>query len=124
MLEARFRPPDLAFMGIVIRAGDRFIEMYFTDRWYNIFEILDRDDDRLKGWYCNIGKPVVMESENGISYLDLALELWVDPDGRQTVLDEDEFAALDLDAHTKSKARTALEELQERFSDKKEPGLL
>jgi uncharacterized protein len=124
VLEARFRPADLPFMGIVILTGDRFIETYFTDRWYNVFEIHDRDDDRLKGWYCNVGKPIVMESENEISYVDLALDLWVDPDGTQTVLDEDEFAALDLDEKTKSKARAALEELQELFSDNKEPGFI
>jgi predicted RNA-binding protein associated with RNAse of E/G family len=122
VLEARFRPPDLSFMGIVIRTGDRFIETYFTERWYNIFEIHDRDDNQLKGWYCNIGKPFVMESENEISYVDLALDLWVDPDGTQTILDEDEFAALDVDAQTKSKARAALRELQNLFSKNEEPG--
>ncbi len=88
-------------MGTIIRTGDRFIETYFTERWYNVFEIHDREDDRLKGWYCNIGRPAVMESENTISYVDLALDLWVAPDGSQTVLDEDEFDALDLDAKHK-----------------------
>ena len=119
VLEAHFRLPDLPFLGIVIRAGDRFIETYFTDRWYNIFEIHDLDDDRIKGWYCNIGRPMVMESQHRISYVDLALDLWVAPDGTQTVLDEDEFAALDLDAQTYSMAQAALEELQGLFSDKK-----
>ena len=85
------------------------------DRWYNILEIHDREDDRLKGWYCNIGKPAVMEAGNKISYVDLALDLWVAPDGTQTVLDEDEFAALDLDDETRSKARAALAELQALF---------
>jgi predicted RNA-binding protein associated with RNAse of E/G family len=122
VIEAYFQRPDLALMGMVIRAGDRFIETYFTDRWYNIFEIHDRDDDRLKGWYCNIGKPVVLESGNVISYVDLALDLWVAPDGTQTILDEDEFATLDLDAFTRTKARTALDELRERFSKNKRPG--
>ena len=123
VLEARFLRPDFPIMGTIIRAGDRFIEAYFLDRWYNIFEIHDRDDDRLKGWYCNIGKPAILESENSISYVDLALDLWVSPEGTQTILDEDEFAALDLDAQTKSRARTALEELQNLFSDNKIPGL-
>ena len=123
VLEARFRQPDLSFMGVALRAGDRFIETYFTDRWYNILEIHDRDDDRLKGWYCNVGKPAVMESENSISYVDLALDLWVAQDGAQTVLDEDEFAVLDLDADTKSRALAALKELQNQFLNNKEPGL-
>lgn len=122
VLEAHFQRPDLPFMGIILRNGDRFVETYFTDRWYNIYEIHDRDDDRLKGWYCNIGKPVVVESENVISYVDLALDLWITPDGTQVVLDEDEFAALDLDANTRSRARAALKELRGRFFRNKGPG--
>jgi len=116
VLEALFRRADFPLMGIVLRAGDRFIETYFTDRWYNLFEIHDRDDDRLKGWYCNIAKPAVLEAEDRLSYVDLALDLWVAVDGTQTVLDEDEFAALALDAETRSRARAALEELQKLFS--------
>ena len=45
------------------------------------------------------------------------------PDGTQTVLDEDEFAALDLDAETRRQARTALKELQQLFVDHKNPDL-
>jgi uncharacterized protein len=123
VLEARFQLSDKPFMGIVLRTGDRFIETYFTDRWYNIFEIHDRDDDRIKGYYCNIGRPVVIESDDRVSYVDLALDLWVGPEGTQTVLDENEFAALDLDTQTMSKAKAALEELRELFLDNKEPGL-
>jgi len=115
VLEAAFTHTDVLVMGTLLRGGDRFIETYYTDRWYNIFEIHDRQDDRLKGWYCNIGKPAVLESRDQISYIDLALDLWVAPDGAQTILDEDEFVALDLDAGTRSKARAALSELQALF---------
>jgi uncharacterized protein len=124
LLEAYFQRPDLPFLGVVLRKGDRFLETYFTDRWYNIYEIHDQDDDHLKGWYCNIGKPVIMESENVISYIDLALDLWVAPDGTQAVLDEDEFAALNMEANTRSRARAALKELQKRFLDRDVPGLI
>jgi predicted RNA-binding protein associated with RNAse of E/G family len=123
VVEARFRPPDLPFMGIILREGDRFVEIYYTDRWYNIFEIHNRDDDQLKGWYCNIARPVVLEAEDRLSYVDLALDLWVSPDGTQSVLDEDEFAALDLDAHTRLLARAAMEELQTQFKINKKPDL-
>ena len=123
VLEARFRPPDLPFMGIILREGDRFVEIYYTDRWYNIFEIHDMDDDQLKGWYCNIARPAVLEAEDRLSYVDLALDLWVSPDGTQSVLDEGEFAALDLDAHTRSLARAAMEELKTQFKINKKPDL-
>jgi predicted RNA-binding protein associated with RNAse of E/G family len=115
-LEAPFNGKDSPFMGIVLKNGDRFVETYYTDRWYNIFEIHDRDDDALKGWYCNVGKPAVFDADDVISYVDLALDLWVAPEGTQTVLDEDEFAALDLDAETRSQAWAALEELKARFA--------
>ena len=122
-LEAEFNRADMPFMDTMLRLGDRFVETYFTERWYNIFEIHDPQDGRLKGWYCNIARPARMEAEDVISYVDLALDLWVAPDGTQTVLDEDEFAALDLDAETKSKAQAALVELQRLFSSKQQPGL-
>jgi hypothetical protein len=90
-LEARFNRDDMPFQGIVLKRDDRFVECFFTDRWYNIFEIHDRDDDRIKGWYCNVGQPMVWDAPDAISYIDLALDLWVAVDGSQTVLDDDEF---------------------------------
>ena len=123
VLEARFHSPDKDFMGIVLQTGDRFVETYFTDRWYNIYEIPNREDDRLKGWYCNVAFPAVWEADDLLSYRDLALDLWVTPEDVQTVLDEDEFAALDLDPEIRSRAHAALGELQALFSGNKEPGL-
>lgn len=123
VVEARFNRSDLPFMGIVLRQDDRFLETYFTERWYNIFEIHDRRDDRVKGWYCNISKPAVLEACDQLSYIDLALDLWVTPDGVQTVLDEDEFDALDLEMPARSRARAALEELRREFANNGAPGL-
>jgi hypothetical protein len=47
--------------------------------------------------------------------VNLALDLWVTPDRQQVVLDDDEFATLDLDPDTSSRAKKALEELRLRF---------
>ena len=116
LLEARFNRPDLPFHGIVLRENDRFVELYFSDRWYNIFEVHDRDDNRVKCWYCNICKPAIF-TDGVISYVDLALDLLVFPDGRMLVLDEDEFAAMALDDATREKARGALGKLQEIFRE-------
>jgi uncharacterized protein len=115
-LEALFNRDDMPFMGITLKRGDRFVETFFTDRWYNIFEIYDRDDASLKGWYCNVTEPAVFEADDCISYIDLALDLWVAADGTQSVLDEDEFNELELDAETHKKALLALAELKSRFS--------
>jgi uncharacterized protein len=122
-VEARFNHPDVPILDVFLEKGDHFIEIYYTDRWYNIFEIHGRDDDHLKGWYCNIGHPAVFESIDRLSYIDLALDLWVSPGRSQTVLDEDEFAALDLDADTRDQARAALKKLQSLFTKSKNPDL-
>jgi hypothetical protein len=114
VLEALFNRDDVDFHNILLKNGDRFVEVYYTDRWYNIFEIYDRDDARLKGWYCNVSLPAQV-SDHEIRYVDLALDLLVYPDGRQLVLDEDEFAQLTLDEPTRRQARAALLSLQTLF---------
>jgi len=119
LLEAYFNRSDLPFHGIVLKRNDHFLELYFTDRWYNIFEIHDRDDDRLKGWYCNVTLPANRE-DGKITYVDLALDLLVFPDGRQLVLDEDEFEALEIPAKQKNSALQALEELKCIFKSKED----
>ncbi len=121
LLEARFNREDTPFHEILLKQGDRFIEIFYTDRWYNIFEIHDRDNDRLKGWYCNIGYPARIDGDK-ISYIDLALDLLVYPDGSQLVLDEEEFQEMDLTQEVSQKAWEALEKLQEEFKRKDEAG--
>jgi predicted RNA-binding protein associated with RNAse of E/G family len=56
-----------------------------------------------------------------VSYIDLALDLWVAVDGTQSVLDEDEFLELALDEATRAQALSALEELKKKFSKAKPP---
>ena len=92
-------------MDVILKEKDRFVETFYTDRWYNIFEIHDRDDDSCKGWYCNIGRPAEI-ADGTVSYVDLALDLWVTAKGMQTVLDEDEFIALDIDTGDEGKSLT------------------
>ena len=116
-VEAFFNRDDLPFQDIVLKRNDRFVETFFTDKWYNIFEIYDRDDGALKGWYCNLTKPAIIEAGQ-VSYVDLALDLWVTPDGRQTVLDEDELEELNLGDELKKKVYEGLLELQTYFKEK------
>ncbi len=120
VLEAFFNRDDLPFMDVILKRGDRFVETFYFDRWYNVFEIFDRDDGNFKGWYCNIGYPAVLEKDT-VSYIDLALDLWVATDGTQTVLDEDEFLELPVDAKVRAQAISALEELRQKFSKEKPP---
>lgn len=119
-LEALFTRDDMPFMDVVFKKADRFVEYYYSDRWYNIFVIYDRDDGRLKGWYCNIGTPAVIEDQV-VSYIDLALDLWVSTDGKQTVLDQDEFEDLELNEEFRQAAWQGLEDLKNLFLNNKPP---
>ena len=119
-LEALFTRDDMPFMDVVFKKGDRFVEYYYFDRWYNIFAIYDRDDRQIKGWYCNVGMPAVIE-DDVVSYVDLALDLWVSVDGKQTVLDEDEFEDLNLTQELKIGAFNGLKELQQFFKSNDPP---
>ena len=120
VLEALFDRADMPFMDVVFKTGDRFVEYYYTDRWYNIFAIHDREDGQIKGWYCNIGKPAVID-DGVVSYIDLALDLWVAMDGKQTVLDKDEFEELKLNEELKTGALNGLDELKGLFKSKNPP---
>jgi uncharacterized protein len=112
LVEAPFNRSDLTFHGLIFKHNDRFVELYLIDHWFNIFEIHDRDDDAIKGWYCNITRPPLMQPGQ-IIYDDLALDLLVYPDGRQLVLDEDEFEELELSLEDQEFARRGLEKLKE-----------
>ncbi|HTI15131.1 MAG TPA: DUF402 domain-containing protein [Dictyobacter sp.] len=71
--------------------GDIFTEYYYTQRWFNIFDIAQADGQR-KGWYCNITEPAHITTTT-IEQIDLYLDVWVDPTGKTLLLDEDEFEA-------------------------------
>jgi uncharacterized protein len=119
-LDARWARPSLPLGYTTFETGDRFIEWYYTDRWYNIFELHAARDDRLKGWYCNVAEPARMEGD-AIACRDLFLDLWVAPDGVMRILDEDEFASADLDPSTRAAARAALQELQRLVHERQYP---
>lgn len=119
-VEAFFNRDDMPFQEIILKRNDRFVETFYTNKWFNIFEIYDRDDGTLKGWYCNITKPAVIEDVS-VSYVDLALDLWVSADGSRKVLDEDELEELGLDDDLKQKAFAGLQELEQYFESKNPP---
>ncbi len=114
-LEAYFDLPTVILHGMELCKGDRFLETYYDNRWYNIYKIYDHQDGHFKGWYCNIGYPATFENQT-ITYRDLALDLIIFPDGYQIVLDEDEFSTLPLSERERRKALFVLGKLQTSFS--------
>lgn len=113
-IEAFFSRPDVPLPYVTFRTGDRLIERFYTDRWYNIFELYDVGGGHLKGWYCNIARPALIEADH-VLWFDLALDVWISSAGDVLVLDEDEFAALELDDATRRAALAAVDDLKARF---------
>lgn len=117
ILEAFFDRPDTPLYEMTLRQGDRFVETYYQNHWYNIFAIYDRDTNRLKGWYCNLSYPAEVKGEE-LSYVDLALDLLVYPDGRQLILDQDEYQKLDLPDKIRQQADSEFQELRRVFAER------
>jgi uncharacterized protein len=101
-------PRDLGYT--VFEPGDRFTEYFYADQCFNILRIGTAADGALKGWYCNISHPAVIQ-EDEIIYADLYLDVWVAATGVPLVLDEDEFANAELDDATRTLARAGLAEV-------------
>lgn len=111
-VEAFFTRYDRLDLGYtVFERGDRFIEHFYADRWYNVFEVRAAGSNALRGWYCNIARPARLAEEE-VAQVDLALDVWVNPDGSALVLDEDEFAALALSPEEAASARAAVDEIR------------
>jgi len=120
VLDAHFDREDMDLGYVTFRRNDRFRETFYADRWYSVFEIYDVEDGDLKGWYCNFSHPAVIENRR-VSADDLALDLFVYPDGHTLVLDEDEFEELGLSDPVRAAVLAALEELQARVAAKQPP---
>ncbi len=119
-VRAPFNHDDKNVGYVVFRRGDLFIEWHYSDRWYNVFELHDVDDGHLKGWYCNVTRPAIITADT-IRADDLALDVFIAPDGTLTLLDGDEFDALKLSPDEQTAARDAVELIKQAVSDRQPP---
>jgi protein associated with RNAse G/E len=96
-----------------IKRGTRTIEYYWLDRWYNVFRFLE-DNGSTRLWYCNINTPPTFV-DGVLSYIDLDIDIVVQPDLSYRVLDLDEFERnaerFEYSDVTQRHAQRALEEL-------------
>lgn len=96
-----------------IKQGTRTIEFYWLYRWYNVFEFLD-DDGRTRLWYCNVNTPPSLV-DGVLSYVDLDIDVLVQPDLSYEVIDLDEFKentqSLAYPPESVTAARNAVREL-------------
>lgn len=96
-----------------IGRGTRTIEYYWLDRWYNVFRFLGRDGET-RLFYCNVNLPPVMSGDT-LTYVDLDIDVLVQPDFSYQILDLEEFeqhaARFDYPAHVITGAHAALDGL-------------
>ena len=119
-VEAIFQWPDSDQGVVVFRRGDRFIEWFYTDCWYSIFEVRDGLQDTLKGWYCNLARPAVI-TDQAVSAEDLELDLWVEPEGVVHLLDEEDYAALQPCPVEAAAVEAAVQALRRAVQDRTPP---
>src|SRR5688572_15269906 len=94
VLRAEFNVDVVELGFTTFRRGDVFIEFYYWDRWFNVFQVSSVEGE-LKGWYANLGRPAELDAPTSeLRYVDLALDVWARPDGTFLVLDEDDLEAL------------------------------
>jgi hypothetical protein len=123
LVHAQWERPYLDTGYVVFEPGDNLYEYFYCNRWYNIYQ-LHTAEGVLKGWYCNITRPAVLQDDT-IESEDLELDVFVSPD-RSTflVLDEDEYAARGLatsDPAAHHAARAALDELRQMVERGEQP---
>ena len=119
-LEATFdrAPADLGV--VIFNRGDRFVETFYADRWYNVFAVYAVEGGALKGWYCNICRPAEIGWQT-VSCEDLALDVWAAESGEIHILDEDEFAELALTPEEQKKALGALRDIERLAAERQLP---
>jgi len=72
-----------------IARGTISTEYYWLDRWFNVFRF-SAPDGRLQSYYCNLNIPPVF-AEQQLSYVDLDIDILVQPDFTYRILDREDF---------------------------------
>jgi len=106
-----------------IPVGTRTVEYYWLDKWYNAFRFL-RDDGETRFWYCNVNSPPIVE-DSCLTYVDLDIDVLVNPDFSYQILDLDEFEhhalTFTYPQEIQESAKTALMELISRVERRQFP---
>lgn len=96
-----------------IAAGTVSKEYYWLDRWYNVFRFNKR-------FYCNVTQPPKFE-DGILSYIDLDIDILVEPDFSFRILDMEDFEASGYPAEIDQSAREAVEDLLEQIKTRSFP---
>src|SRR4051812_27464233 len=89
VLEGRFAEEVRhEFLG-TLPSGMVSIEYYWLDRWYNVFRF-EETNGELRSYYCNVNVPPIFDGCS-LKYVDLDIDILVQPDLSYNILDLDEF---------------------------------
>jgi len=109
-----------------IKRSTKTIEYYWLDRWYNVFRFLN-DDGSTRLWYCNVNTPPQFEGDT-LTYVDLEIDVLVQPDFSFQVLDEHEFETnaklYGYSDEQKANVQAAVEELMALIEQRQFPFML
>ena len=107
-----FDPPIRIQDKVALEKGSDAVWFTYPDLWHDIGRF-HRADGFFTGFYANILTPPVIQP-NGIWHTtDLFLDIWVDAEGRLTVLDEDQFQeALDDGVVSTQEGERAMREVE------------
>jgi protein associated with RNAse G/E len=113
VLDARF-PNEVVHDQLgTIACGTHSLEYYWLDRWYNVFRFAQPNGE-LRNYYCNVNVPPTFDGEI-LSYVDLDLDILVEPDFSYRLLDQDDFETnvqrYGYSAEVQNNARRAVDEL-------------
>jgi len=113
VLDARFSDEISHELLGTIASGTHSLEYYWLDRWYNVFRFA-HPDGKLRSYYCNVNVPPTFDGQT-LSYVDLDLDILVDPDFSYHILDVDDFednaARHSYPIEVRLNARRAVDEL-------------
>lgn len=106
-----------------IASGTSSIEYYWLDRWYNVFRFAD-PNGTLRSYYCNVNVPPEFDGQV-LSYIDLDIDILVEPDLTYRVVDLDDFEQnaklFGYSEDVQKKARQALRRLIELIESRAFP---
>jgi protein associated with RNAse G/E len=115
VLDAKFPEEVVHNLLGTIASGTHSLEYYWLDRWYNVFRFAQPSGE-LRNYYCNVNVPPTFDGKT-LSYVDLDLDILVEPDLSYQILDVEDFERnaklYGYSDEVQSNARQAVDELIE-----------